>query len=254
MDVNNIPIALTYDDVLIIPQRSSLRSRGEADTSTWLTKQISLSSPIISSNMDTVTESEMAITMARLGGIGILHRFMTIEDNVEEVKRVKRAQNFVIYDPYTINPNRTLSEAKEEIIEKGISGLLVSNGDGKLLGVLSKRDILFAEGEHLLVHDMMTPRERLIVGDISTNLGEAKRLLAQHRIEKLPLVDENNKIVGLITSCDIKNVNDYPYANIDKKGRLIVGGSIGVHGDYLERAKALIGAGVDVLVVDIAHG
>ncbi|MCF6276767.1 MAG: IMP dehydrogenase [Candidatus Magasanikbacteria bacterium] len=254
MDVNNIPIALTYDDVLIVPQRSSMRSRSEADTSTWLTKQISLSAPIISSNMDTVTESEMAISMARLGGIGILHRFMTIEENAEEVKRVKRAQNFVIYEPYTIDPNKTVSIAKQVMANNGVTGLLVSNGDGRLLGVLSKRDILFAEDDGLLVRDVMTPRDRLVVGDASTNLNEAKRLLAQHRVEKLPLVDMNNSIVGLITSCDIKNLIDYPYANVDKKGRLIVGGSIGVHGDYLERASALINVGVDVLVVDIAHG
>jgi IMP dehydrogenase len=249
-----IPLALTYDDVLIAPRKSSLRSRNEADTSTWLTKQISLSAPIVSSNMDTVTESEMAITLARLGGIGILHRFMTIEENAEEVKRVKRAQNFVIHDPYIVDPNRTVADAKRLMYENEVSGLLVANENSELLGVLSKRDISFSEDDSFLVKDVMTPRDRLVVGDPFTSISKARYLLAKNRIEKLPLVDSANKIVGLITSCDIHNLSDYPYANIDKKGRLIVGGSIGVQGDYLERATALVNVGVDVLVIDIAHG
>jgi IMP dehydrogenase len=140
--MRNIPLALTYNDVLIVPRRTSLTSRSMAVTKSRLTRKISLNIPLVSANMDTVTESDMAITLARLGGIGIIHRFMTIEDNVEEIKRVKRAQNFIIQDPYTIDPLKTIREAKEFVAEKGVSGLLVSNGDHKLKGVLSERDIL----------------------------------------------------------------------------------------------------------------
>jgi len=143
--MRNIPLALTYDDVLIKPKRSTLLSRSEATTKTRLTKKINLNIPIISSNMDTVSESEMAIALARLGGISIIHRFMTIEENVEEIKRVKRAQNFIVADPYTIDPNKTIGEAKRFIAAHGVSGLLVANGDHKLRGILSKRDFVFVK-------------------------------------------------------------------------------------------------------------
>src|SRR3989339_5743 len=250
----NIPLALTYDDVLVIPRRSSFSSRSEANTRTRLTKKIEINIPIIPSNMDSVTGSEMAIAMARLGGIGLLHRFNTIEENVEEIKKVKRAQNLIVEDPYTIDPTSTVAQAKEFAAETGVSGLLVANGDHKLRGVLSRRDFLFATDMDQKVESIMTPREKLIVGDAHTTFEEAKQIFAKHKIEKLPLVDEENRIVGLITSDDMKHIIDYPQASRDKDGRLMVGGSVGVHGDYIERAQELVKAGVDVLVIDIAHG
>lgn len=252
--MRSIPLALTYDDVLIVPKRSSLNSRSEASTKTRLTKKVSLNIPIVSANMDTVSESEMAIAMARLGGISIIHRFMTIEENVEEIKRVKRAQNFIITDPYTIDPHKTIKEARKFIAERGVSGLLVANGDHRLRGVLSSRDLLFAHDEGQLIEYIMTPREKLVVGSRATTFQEAREKMGQNKIEKLPLVDENDVIIGLITAADIKNLIDYPLANIDQSGRLLVGGSVGVHGDFVERAQELVKAGTDVLVVDIAHG
>ena len=252
--MRNIPLALTYDDVLILPKRSTLLSRSEAITRTRLTKKVNLNIPIVSSNMDTVSESEMAIAMARLGGISIIHRFMTIEENVEEIKRVKRAQNFIVADPYTIEPNKTIGEAKRFIAAHGVSGLLVANGDRRLRGILSKRDFVFVKDDSQLVEQVMTHREKLIVGSSNTTFVEAREKMMQHKIEKLPLVGEDDIIIGLITADDIKNLTEYPLANIDLFGRLIVGGSVGVHGDYLERAQELTRAGADVIVVDIAHG
>ncbi len=252
--MRNIPLALTYDDVLIVPKRSTLISRSEAITKTRLTKRVNLNIPIVSSNMDTVSESEMAIAMARLGGISIIHRFMTIEENTEEIKRVKRAQNFIVDDPYTIDPNKTIGEAKRFIACHGVSGLLITNGDRRLRGILSKRDFVFVKDDNQLVEQVMTPREKLIVGDRNTTFAEAREKMMLYKIEKLPLVDENDVIIGLITADDIKNLTEYPLANIDYSGRLIAGGSVGVHGDYLERAQELVRAGADVLVVDIAHG
>ena len=252
--MRSIPLALTYDDVLIVPQKSTFVSRSEADTKSRLTKKINVNIPMISANMDTVTESEMAIAMARLGGVGVIHRFMTIEDNVEEVARVKRAQNLIIHDPYTIGAQQTIREARQFVAERGVSGLLVADENNCLLGVLSRRDLLFAEADTNLVQQVMTPRERLIVGSQETTFAEARSLLAQHKIEKLPLVDERNQIVGLITIADLEHMIQFPQANVDGRGRLVVGGAIGVTGDYLERAEALIAAGADFLVIDIAHG
>lgn len=252
--MHHIPLALTYNDVLIVPRRSSFRSRKEADTRTRLTKKINLNMPIVTANMDTVTESDMAIAVARLGGIGFIHRFMSIEDNVEEIKRVKRAQNLIIAEPYIISPDKTVDEAKNFIKECGVSGLLVANSSRHLLGVLSRRDFLFINGRERTVRDIMTLREKLIVGGAHITFIEAKEVLAKNKIEKLPLVDNDDRIVGLITSDDIKHRLDFPLANLDDRGRLIVGGSIGVHGDYLQRAAELIKAGADVLVIDIAHG
>jgi len=251
-----IPTALTYDDVLIVPRQSSFNSRSEANTKTRLTKKLNINIPIVSANMDTVTEAEMAITLARIGGIGILHRFMSIEENVEMVKKVKRAQNFIVEQPYTIDPDKTVEEAKKYAEEIGVTGLIVTNGDKKLQGILSRRDFLFANGDEkiLKVRDIMTPREKLIVSHAHTTFEEAKKIFSVHKIEKIPLVDEENHIVGLITSDDIKNIIQYPLANTDAEGQLVVGASVGVHGDFMERAQALVQAGVDLLVIDIAHG
>lgn len=250
----HIPLALTYDDVLIVPRRSTLASRSEANTKTRLTRKINLNIPIVTANMDTVTGSDMAIAMARLGGIGILHRFMSIEENTEEVRRVKRAQSMIVQDPYKIEPDKTVDEARDYVASVGITGLLVSNGDNKLQGILSRRDFIFANGEDKIVADIMTPREKLITGNAHTTFDEAKKIFAEHKIEKLPLVDVEDRIIGLITSDDIKNIIEYPLANRDENGQLIVGAAVGVHGDYIERAQELVKAGVDVLVIDIAHG
>lgn len=251
-----IPYALTYDDVLIVPRRSSFSSRSEANTKTRLTKKININIPIISANMDTVTEAEMAISLARLGGIGIIHRFMSIEENAEMIRRVKRAQSFIIENPYTIDPNKTVNEAKKYAEEVGVTGLIVANEDKKLQGILSRRDFIFANdnSDTLKVRDIMTPREKLITSHAHTTFEEAQKIFANHKIEKLPLVDKEDRIIGLITVDDIKNIIEYPLANLDAEGQLIVGGAVGVHGDFLERAKALIQAGADVIVIDIAHG
>lgn len=251
-----IPYALTYDDVLIVPRRSSFSSRSEANTKTRLTKKININIPIISANMDTVTEAEMAISLARLGGIGIIHRFMSIEENAEMIRRVKRAQSFIIENPYTIDPNKTVNEAKKYAEEVGVTGLIVANEDKKLQGILSRRDFIFANdnSDTLKVRDIMTPREKLITSHAHTTFEEAQKIFADHKIEKLPLVDKEDRIIGLITVDDIKNIIEYPLANLDAEGQLIVGGAVGVHGDFLERAKALIQAGADVIVIDIAHG
>ncbi|NLZ96793.1 MAG: IMP dehydrogenase [Candidatus Magasanikbacteria bacterium] len=251
-----IPYALTYDDVLIVPRRSSFSSRSEANTKTRLTKKININIPIISANMDTVTEAEMAISLARLGGIGIIHRFMSIEENAEMIRRVKRAQSFIIENPYTIDPDKTVNEAKKYAEEVGVTGLIVANEDKKLQGILSRRDFIFANdnSDTLKVRDIMTPREKLITSHAHTTFEEAQKIFANHKIEKLPLVDKEDRIIGLITVDDIKNIIEYPLANLDAEGQLIVGGAVGVHGDFLERAKALIQAGADVIVIDIAHG
>ena len=249
-----IPLALTYDDVLIVPRRSTFESRSEANTQARLTKKISLNIPLVTANMDTVTEARMAIAMARHGGIGILHRFMSIEDNAEEVKKVKRAQSFIVQDPYTIDPEKTVEEAKDYADSVGVTGLLVANGDRKLKGILSRRDFLFANGDDKKVKDIMTPREKLVVGNAYTTFEEAKKIFSEYKVEKLPLVDDENHVVGLITSDDIKAIIEYPSANRDSDGQLIVGAAVGVHGDFIERAQELVRAGVDVLVIDIAHG
>ncbi|MEK7644350.1 MAG: IMP dehydrogenase [Patescibacteria group bacterium] len=251
-----IPFALTYDDVLIVPRRSNFSSRSEASTRTRLTKSLFINTPIVSANMDTVTEADMAIALARVGGIGILHRFMSIEANVEQVKQVKRAQNFIINNPYIIDPEKTVTEAEEFTRAVGVTGILVAESDRKLLGILSSRDFFLANGDsiHLKVKDIMTHREKLVVGHAHTTFKEAKEIFAKNKIGKMPLVDEENHIVGLITSDDLQNIIQYPLANCDSSGQLIVGASVGVHGDFIERAEALVRAGVDVLVIDIAHG
>lgn len=249
----NIPLALTYDDVLIVPRKSSLDSRSMANTKTRLTKKVSLNIPIVSSNMDTVTESEMAIALARLGGIGIIHRFMTVEDNAEEVKRVKRAQNFIIKQPYCINEDMTVQEAKNFAQAHGVTGLLVADQSNHLLGIITNRDFRFAD-DYALIKHTMKPRQKLVVGNENTGMDEAIQKFSEFKVEKLPLVNKNNEIIGLIAAEDIFKKGEYPLANLDSHGHLIVGASIGVKGDYLERADELLMAGVDVLVVDIAHG
>jgi IMP dehydrogenase len=218
---------------------------------TKLSRNITLNIPIISANMDTVTESGMAIALAREGGIGIIHRFMTIEDQVDEILKVKRSESVMIEQPYTIKPDLTVAEAKKAMAEYSVSGLLVEDR-GKLLGIITRRDITFENNNRLKVSELMT--KDVITAKVGLTIDQAKEILHTKRIEKLPVVDDKRHIVGLITSKDILKMEQYPYASKDKKGRLLVGAAVGVKGDYLERTEALLEAGADVIVVDIAHG
>jgi IMP dehydrogenase len=250
---NELKIGLSYNDVLLVPKRSNVESRRDVDTSTNIAKGIKLETPVISANMDTVTESNMAISIAREGGIGIIHRFMSIEDEANEVVKVKRAEAYVIDKPYGIDPRLFISDAKEMMSKLEVSGLLVIDKNNKLLGILSDRDIRFAS-DGKKVSECMTPRSKLIVSKPGISIDQALKILDKNRLEKLPLVDSNNTVKGLITSKDIyRHINSDKYAK-DSRGRLLVGAAIGIKGDYIERAEALAEAGTDVLVLDVAHG
>ena len=242
---------LTFDDVLLVPKRSPIVSRAQTDLRTRLSRNISLNIPLISANMDTVTESQMAIAVAREGGIGIIHRFMTIEDHVDEILRVKRSESVVIEQPYVVKPDMTLADMQKLMAEYGVSGLLVEDG-GKLAGIITRRDTMFEKNGKRKVSDLMT--KEVITAKAGTTIEQAKDILHKHRIEKLPLIDAKGRIAGLITSKDILKMDEYPHAAKDKKGKLLVGGAVGVKGDYLERTEALLEAGADTIVVDIAHG
>ncbi len=244
-------VSLSYDDVLLVPRFSQIRSRKEPILETRFTKHIALNIPIISANMDTVTESKMAIALARLGGIGIVHRFLSIDREVEEVSRVKRAEAYVIDDPYTVFPDTLLKDAKQRMYTLG-AALLVIDEDKKLIGILTNRDVEFVDSTTLRVSDVMT--KELITASPKISLDGAKGIFMKQKIEKLPLVDAKGVLRGLITKKDILARIRYPEAAKDKKGRLLVGAAVGVMGDYLERTKALVEAGVDVIVIDIAHG
>jgi IMP dehydrogenase len=243
---------LTFDDVLLVPKRSPIVSRTQTDLRTRLSRNISLNIPLISANMDTVTESQMAIAVAREGGIGIIHRFMTIEDHVDEILRVKRSESVVIEQPYVVKPDMTLADMQKLMAEYGVSGLLVEDGAGKLAGIITRRDTMFEKNGKRKVSDLMT--KEVITAKAGTTIEQAKDILHKHRIEKLPLIDSKGRIAGLITSKDILKMDEYPHAAKDKKGKLLVGGAVGVKGDYLERTEALLEAGADTIVVDIAHG
>lgn len=242
---------LTFDDVLLVPKRSPIVSRSQTDLRTKLSRNITLNIPIVSANMDTVTESGMAVAIAREGGIGIIHRFMTIEDQVDEILKVKRSESVMIEQPYTIKPDVTVAEAKKAMAEYGVSGLLVEEG-GKLAGIITRRDITFENNNGRSVSELMT--KEVITAKAGLTIEQAKEILHKQRIEKLPVIDEKRTIVGLITSKDILKMEQYPHASKDRKGRLLVGAAVGIKGDYLERTEALLEAGADVLVVDIAHG
>ena len=243
---------LTFDDVLLVPKYSIITSRSQTDISTKLSRNISLNVPLISANMDTVTESSMAVAMAREGGMGIIHRFLTIEEESNEVLKAKRSGSVMIENPYTIMYNKTVADAHNYIIAKDVSGLLVVDEDSKLVGILTDRDLQFGSTTANLVSDMMT--KDVVTAKSGITHDEAKEILHKHRIEKLPLVDDSNMIKGLITSRDISDVDNYPLASKDAKGRPLVGAAVGVKNDFMERAEALLDAEVDVLVVDIAHG
>ncbi|MGA9845181.1 MAG: IMP dehydrogenase [Nitrososphaeraceae archaeon] len=242
---------LTFDDVLLIPKRSHIISRSETNLKTKLSRNITLNIPFVSANMDTVTESGMAIALAREGGIGIVHRFMSIQDQVDEVLRVKRSESVIIEQPYTIKPDMTAKEARMAMTHFGVSGLLVEDRD-KLTGIITRRDITFLDSLDTKVSELMS--KDVITAQEGITIERAKEMLHQHRIEKLPVINDNRHIIGLITSKDILKMEEYPLASKDKKGRLLVGAAVGVKGDYLERTEALLESGADSIVVDIAHG
>jgi len=246
---------LTFDDVLLVPRRSAVSTRRQVSTRTQLCRGIDLAIPVVSASMDTVTEGAMAIAIAREGGIGIIHRFLPIEEHVAEVRRVKRAESVVIDAPYTLPPDATVGQAAAFMDEHGSAGILVIDRERRVLGIVTARDVLFEDGvAGRPITTVMTPRERLITAPAGTPVEEAKQILHRHRIEKLPLVDQAGRLVGLISSRDIQSRMRYPQATKDARGRLRVGAAIGVRGDYLERAEALVAAEVDALVIDIAHG
>jgi IMP dehydrogenase len=251
---DDLPTGLTFDDVLLVPKRSHVGSRQDVSTATRFTQQIELAVPIISANMDTVTTAPMAIAMARLGGIGVIHRFLTVEDQMGEVERVKRFLNYVIDNPYWIGPDATIGEARAEIDRRGVTGLLVADEAHRLLGILTARDVRAAGANDGSVSLAMTPAERLITAGREVTLEQAVARMHEHRIEKLPLVDAGRRIQGLITLRDSALRRQYPHASTDDRGRLRVAAAIGVRGDRMSRAEAMIGAGVDALVLDVAHG
>ena len=252
MELLQIKDGLTFDDVLLVPKRSPIISRSQTDLRTKLSRNITLNIPLISANMDAVTESSMAIAIAREGGIGVIHRFMTISDQVDEVLKVKRSESVMIEQPYTIKSNMTVQDAKNLMLEYGVSGLLVEENGKRLIGIVTRRDITFETNLQSKVSDLMS--KDIITAKDGTTIEQAKQILHDHRIEKLPVIDDRNRIVGLITSKDILKMDQYPYASKDKKGRLLVGAAVGVKDDYLERTEALLEAGSDIIVVDIAHG
>ncbi|ABB38270.1 inosine-5'-monophosphate dehydrogenase [Oleidesulfovibrio alaskensis G20] len=244
--------ALTFDDVLLVPGYSEI-TPDQVDVSTMLTAQIKLNIPLISAAMDTVTESAMAISMARNGGVGVIHKNMTIDEQRLEIEKVKKSESGMIIDPVTIAPDYTVAQALQIMREYRVSGLPVVK-DAELVGILTNRDVRFVTDlEGTRVHEVMTSEE-LVTVPVGTTLDEARHHLHEHRIEKLLVVDENNRLKGLITMKDIDKVQKYPQACKDDKGRLRVGAAIGVGGECEARAQALLGAGADFLVLDSAHG
>jgi len=246
-----IPEGLTFDDVLLQPAHSAV-TPAEADTTTRLTPKIELKIPLLSSAMDTVTESHMAIALAQQGGIGVIHRNMSIERQAEEVDRVKRSESGMIVDPVTIEPERKISEALELMSHYRISGVPVTK-NGKLVGILTNRDLRFENRYDLPISDVMT-KENLVTVPVGTTLEDARRILHTHRVEKLLVVDDQFTLKGLITVKDIQKKLKYPNAAKDSQGRLRVAAALGAAGDFLERAQELVRKKVDVIVVDSAHG
>jgi IMP dehydrogenase len=242
---------LTFDDVLIVPAESDVLPVN-IDVTTRLTKEIRLNIPVMSAAMDTVTESRMAIAVAREGGIGIIHKNMSIEEQADQVDRVKRSEHGVITNPFFLSPEHTLKDADDLMAKYRISGVPICS-NGKLVGIITNRDLKFEEDLSRPIREVMTS-ENLITAPVGTTIHQAKEILRRHKIEKLPIVDENFALKGLITIKDIEKSVTYPNTARDRDGRLLVGAAVGATGDMLERAQALIGAGCDVLVLDSAHG
>lgn len=244
--------AITFDDILLVPAKSKVLPR-DVNISTRLTRNININTPILSAAMDTVTESELAIAMAREGGIGILHKNMSIEKQANEVDRVKRSESGMILDPITLKVNQTVGDANRLMERYKISGFPIVNDKNELIGVLTNRDLRFEPDQNIRVSKLMT-KENLITAPVGTTLLQAEKILQKHKIEKLPVVDKNGKIRGLITFKDIIKRKKHPFAAKDSHGRLICGAAVGISKDTLERVAALVKANVDVVVVDTAHG
>ena len=245
---------LTFDDVLLLPKRSAITSRKDVDTSTLITERIRLNIPIISANMDTVTEASMAVALAREGGLGIVHRFMTVEQQVKQVEKVKRAEGFLIENPYSIDAQSTVAQAIGLMKAKGVGGLIARDASGKFTGLVTNRDVTMTPDINASVESVMTPVSKIISAKPGISPLEAKAILHEHRLEKLPVVDQQGNLVGLITAKDVQKREYHPQATIDERDRLRVGAAIGVGESELERAAALASAGTDFLVLDIAHG
>ena len=251
----DITVALTFDDVLLVPRHSAILP-SDVDVSTRLTRNITLSAPVISAAMDTVTESRLAIAMAQLGGLGVVHKNQSIEDQASEIDRVKRSESGMIVNPITLSPTGRISEALELMQKYRISGVPITEDgstEGRLVGILTNRDLRFESNLNRTIGDVMT-RDKLITVPVGTTLAEAQTILHAHRVEKLLVVDPDFRLKGLITVKDIQKVITYPAASKDELGRLRVGGAVGIAKDTVARAEALVAAGADVLVVDTAHG
>lgn len=244
--------ALTYDDVLLVPQYSEVDSRRALSTKSCLTKKIALQVPIVAANMDVVTESEMAITMAREGGIGMIHRFMTIAEQARQIGRVKKAESFMVDKPLTMTDAHTVGDVKRVVDETGTGGILILDSNEKLIGIVSTRDLLFETDEDKPVTEIMSRDVHSAAPD--TSLKEAERLLHEFRVEKLPLVDKDGRVAGLVTLKDIMKITQFPKATKDARGRLAVGAAVGVRDMEMRRVESALEAGADCIVVDIAHG
>ncbi len=249
--MRGITEGLTFDDVLLIPQKSEIVP-SEVSVKTWLTKTLQLNIPIMSAAMDTVTEARLAIAIAREGGIGIIHKNMSIEDQASNVDKVKRSEHGVITDPFSLSPEHLISDANNLMARYRISGVPITQ-DGKLVGILTNRDLRFETDFSRKIHEVMTSRN-LVTAPIGTTLMEAQEILRQHKIEKLPLVDEDGMLKGLITIKDIEKTIQYPSSAKDRNGRLLAGAALGTSADFMERAAALVASKVDVITIDSAHG
>jgi len=244
---------LTFDDVLLIPAYSEVLPR-DVDLTTRFSRNISLNIPVVSAAMDTVTESKLAIAIAREGGIGVIHKNMPVDEQAKQIHIVKRAENGMIYDPVTITAHATVGDALALMSEYKIGGIPVIDRDKKLVGIVTNRDLRFETDVNEKITEVMTPRERLITTSQSTNLEAASQILQHHKIEKLPVVDKDDKLIGLVTYKDITKAKDKPMACKDEQGRLRVAAGVGIAADSLERIDALIAAGADAIVIDTAHG
>ncbi len=243
---------LTYDDVLLVPAFSEVLPR-EVNISTQFTRNLRINVPIVSAAMDTVTESRMAIAMAQEGGIGVLHKNMTIEEQAAKVRKVKRAESGMILDPVTLPLTATVLDAKASMKEHGIGGIPIVDDTGKLAGIVTNRDLRFEKRNDRMITEVMTS-ENLVTAPAGITLAEAEDILQAHKIEKLPVVDEKQQLIGLITFRDITKLTHKPFANKDKYGRLLVAAAVGVTADAVDRVSALVAAGVDAVVIDTAHG
>lgn len=248
-----ISLGLSFDDVLLVPQHSAVNPN-ETDVSSWLTKGVELNIPVVSAAMDSVSEADLAIALAREGGIGVIHRNNTIEEQAAMVAKVKRSENAVILDPVTVTKEMSLEKVREISFLEGFSGFPVVDSDNNLNGIITGRDVGHAENMGRNVESVMTPLERLVTAPANTTIESARRILYENRIEKLPLMDEDGKLAGLITGADIEKRLNHPFAAKDENGQLRCGAAVGPGPDHMERAAALVDAGVDALFIDAATG